>query len=49
MLEDEAGGVAERHVDPHAPHGAPVSPFAKHGGPETRYQMELGSQLYVLI
>ena len=33
---DEADGAAERRVDP-APHGAPVSPFARRGRPETRY------------
>ena len=40
--DDEAGGAAERRVDP-APHGAPILPFATRGRPETRYQMELGS------
>ena len=30
-------------------HGAPVPPFARHSRPETRYRMELGNQLYVLI
>ena len=47
-LEDEAGGAVERCVDP-APHGAPVPPFARCGRPETRYRMELGSQLCRLI
>ena len=46
--EDEAGGAAERRADP-APHGALVPPFARCGRPETRYWMELGSQLCGLI
>ena len=47
--QDEASGTSERRVDPHAPHGAPVLPFARRGRPETRYRMELGSQLCGLI
>ena len=31
------------------PHGAPVPHFSRRGQPRTRYQMELGSQLYGLI
>ena len=46
--EDEADGTAERRVDP-APHGASVPPFARRGRPETKYRMDLGSQLCGLI
>ena len=47
--EDEVGGVAERRADPHVPHGAPIPPFARRGRTETKYRMELGSQLCGLI
>ena len=47
--QDEVGGVAERRADPHVPHGAPILPFARRGRPETRYWMDLGSQLCGLI
>ena len=47
--KDEASGATERRVDPHAPHGASVPPFARCGRPESRYWMELGSQLWGLI
>ena len=46
--KDEAGGVAQRCVDP-VSHGAPALPFARRGRSETRYQMELGRKICGLI
>ena len=41
-LEHEAGGAAERCIDP-APHGAPVLPFARRDRPETGWSWAANS------
>ena len=40
--QDEAG-AAERHADPHAPHGAPVRPFARRGQLDTEWSRATNS------
>ena len=43
--DQEMADAPDDQDDPHAPHGALVPPFARRGRPETKYRMELGSQL----